>query len=70
MCLFSLRKLFCDFMYSHARKPILRSVLATKTRQAPTENNIKRTKHIRARRNNSEGLPNDMREISAVIKCS
>ena len=27
--------------------PILRSVLATKTRQAPTENNIKRRKHIR-----------------------
>ena len=48
----------------------MRSVLATKTRQTSTENNIKRTKHIRARRNNSEGLPNDMREISAVTKCS
>ena len=44
----------------------MRSVLATKTRQAPTENNIKRTKHIRARRDSSEGLPNDMREMSPV----
>ena len=41
------------------RRPILRFVLATKTRQALTENNIKRKKHIRARRNSSEGLPND-----------
>ena len=47
------------------RRPILRSVLATKTRPAPTENNIKRTKHIQARRNSSKGLPS---EISAVIK--
>ena len=52
------------------RRPILRSVLATKTRQALTENNITRTKHIRARRNISEGLPNDMCEISAVTKFS
>ena len=49
---------------------MLRSVLATKTRQALTENNIKRKKHIRARRHSSEGLPNDMREISAVTKFS
>ena len=45
----------------------MRSVVATKTRQALTENNIKRTKHIQARRNSSEGLPN---EISAVTKFS
>ena len=44
----------------------MRSVLATKTRQALTENTIKRTKHIRARRNSSERLPNDMCEICAV----
>ena len=48
----------------------MRSVLATKTRQALTENNIKCTKHIRARRNSSEGLLNDMCEISAVTKRS
>ena len=52
------------------RRPILRSELATKTRQAQTENTIKRTKHIRARRNSSEQLPNDMCEISAVTKFS
>ena len=46
----------------------MHSVLATKTRPAPTENNIKRTKHIQARRNSSEGLPSDICEISAVIK--
>ena len=44
----------------------MRSELAMKTRQALTENTIKHTKHIRARRNSSEGLPNDMREISAA----
>ena len=38
---------------------ILCFVLAMKTRQAPTENNIKRTKNIWARRHSSEGLPND-----------
>ena len=48
----------------------MRSVVATKTRQALTENNIKRTKHIQARRNSSEGLPNEMCEISAVTKFS
>ena len=48
----------------------MRSVLATKTRQALTEKNIKRTKHIQARRNSSEGLPNEMCEISAVTKFS
>ena len=37
------------------RRLILRSVLATKTRQVPTENNIKCTKHIRARRHSSKG---------------
>ena len=42
------------------RRPILGSVLAMKTRQALTENIIKRTKHMRARRNSSEGLQNDM----------
>ena len=52
------------------RRPILRSVLATKMKQALMENNIKRKKHIRARRNSSEGLPNDMCEISAVTKFS
>ena len=41
------------------RRPILRSVLATKMRQALMENKIKCTKHIRARRKSSEGLPND-----------
>ena len=44
----------------------MRSVLATKTEQAVTESNIKRTKHIQARRNSSKGLLNDMCEISAV----
>ena len=34
------------------------------------ENNIKRKKHIQARRNSSEGLPNDMCEKSAVTKFS
>ena len=43
-------------------------VLATKTRQVLTENNIKCKKHIRARRNSSKGLPNDMCEISAVTR--
>ena len=52
------------------RRPILRSELATKTRQALTENTIKRTKHIRARRNSSERLPNDVCEIFAVTKFS
>ena len=42
------------------RSPILCSLLATKMRQAPTENNIERTKHIRARRNSSEGLLNEV----------
>ena len=42
----------------------MRSVLAKKTRQAPTENNIKRTKHIRARRDSSEGLPNDVANVA------
>ena len=42
----------------------MHSVLAMKTRQALTENNIKRKKHIRARRNSSKGLPNDTCEIS------
>ena len=48
----------------------MRSVVATKTRQVLTENNIKRTKHIQARRNSSEGLLNEMCEISAVTKFS
>ena len=48
----------------------MRSVVATKTRQVLTENNIKHTKHIQARRNSSEGLPNEMCEISAVTKFS
>ena len=52
------------------RRRILRSELATKTRQALTGNTIKRTKHIRTRRNSFKGLPNDMREISAVTKFS
>ena len=52
------------------RRPILHSVLITKTRQALTENNTKRTKHIQARRNSSKGLPNDMCKISAVTKFS
>ena len=51
-----------------ARRPNLRSELATNTRQALTENNIKCRKHIRARRNSSVGLPNYMCEISAVTK--
>ena len=42
----------------------MHSVVAMKTRQALTENNIKRTKHIKARRNRSKGLPNDMCETS------
>ena len=42
------------------RGPILHSVLATKMRQASTEEDIKRTKHIQARMNSSEGLPNVM----------
>ena len=36
------------------RRPILCSVPATKTRWVPTENNIKCTKHIQARRHSSE----------------
>ena len=52
------------------RRLILRSVLATKTRQVLTENNIKRTKHIQARRNSSKELLNDMCKISAVTKFS
>ena len=47
---------------------ILHSVLDTKMGLAPMENNIKRTKHIRARRHRSEGLPNDKSEISTVTK--
>ena len=35
-----------------------------KTRQVPTENNIKHTKHIRARRHSSKGLPNNSSELS------
>ena len=46
------------------------SVLATKMRQVLMESNIKHTKHIRARRNSYEGLPNDMCKISAVTKFS
>ena len=54
-----------------SRRPILRSVLAMKTRQALMENNIKRTKHIRARRRkSSKGLLNNMCEISALTKFS
>ena len=49
------------------RRPSLHSVLRSyETKQAPTEN-IK-LKHIPARRNSSEGLPNDNCEISAVSK--
>ena len=50
------------------RRPNLRSELAMKTRQVLTENKIKCRKHIRARRNSSEGLQNYMCEISAVTK--
>ena len=50
------------------RRLILLSVLATKMRQELTENNIKRTKHIRATKNSSEGLQSNMWEISAVTK--
>ena len=50
------------------RRPILHSELATKTRQVPTGNNINRTKHIWARRNSSEELPNVMCETSAVTQ--
>ena len=46
----------------------MHSVLVTKTRQVPTENNIKHTKHIQARRNSSEGLPDDKCKISATTK--
>ena len=52
------------------KRLILRSVLATKMRQASTENNIKHTKHIRAIRNSAEGLPNNVCEISALTKVS
>ena len=52
------------------RSLILSSVLATKTRQTLTENNINRTKHIWARRNSSKVLPIDMCKISAVTKFS
>jgi len=43
---------FCHAcIHSHAtKKTDLRSLLATKTRQVPTESNIRRTKHIWARR--------------------
>ena len=42
----------------------MRSVIATK--QALTENTIKRTKYIRARRNSSKRFPNEMCEISVL----
>ena len=51
-------------MYGRATKKSF--VLATKMRQVPTENNIKCTKHIRAGRQSSKGLPNDISEISVV----
>ena len=49
------------------RRLILCSVLAMMTRQELTENNIKHTKHVWARRDGSKRLLNDMCEISAVI---
>ena len=42
------------------RRLILCFVLAMKTRQVPTENNIN---HIRAKRNSSKGLPNEYCEM-------
>ena len=57
-------KLICIAMLGG--RLILWTVLATKTRQVLTENNIKCPKHIRTRRNSSEELPNDMCEVSAV----
>ena len=48
------------------RRLILHYVLATKTRQAPTKNNIKCLKHILAGRHSSKGLPNDICEISTM----
>ena len=52
------------------RRQFLCCVQATKMRQAPTENNIKCTKYIWARRHSSELLSNNMYEISAVTKLS
>ena len=49
------------------RRLILCSALAMVTRQELTENNIKCTKHIWARKDSSKRLLNDMCEISAVI---
>ena len=46
-------------LYVQLRRLILCSVLATKTKRALMEN-INHTKHIRARRHSSKGLPNDM----------
>ena len=61
----------CHWHHVSSRFMEKTAVLATKTRQAPTDNNIKRTKHIRARSHSSEGLPNNMREVSAAVtKCS
>ena len=55
--------IMCICIAMLGRRPILHSVLTTKMRQAPMENNIKHTKHIRAKRNSSEGLLNDMWNI-------
>ena len=44
----------------------MHSVLATKMGQVLTENNIKHIKHIQAKRYSSEGLLNDVCEMSAV----
>ena len=53
------------YMYSHSWQ---KTILATKIRQALTENNVRSMKHIWAGRNTSKSLPNHMCEISATPK--